>query len=439
MRHTMRIFVCIFTSLLLMACMNDQALQRPKDLTKETWQQSVVTHTNLWTKGADHWFFTGDPNGTEKINHRAPDAAGMSTTVVRVSDFTAVKTNGAYQLQLFGTDDHNSVFIEGPNAGVSAIRVSIEGDTLSVRQTNKNISNSVMNGVIVRIGVNQLRQLTQKGCGTVEAIRIRSDKLNITSTSTGSGNVYLVGHVNVRQVILNGAGSISVFGINSPDLAINTSGSGAVNLQGNMGIRSIVHHGQSDITILGANSNQLNIDADGAGKINIHGVVNLSRLTAQEDICIYIYDVRSQRVEANLSGRARVGLKGFTNDLYVNTLGTSILWGRYLCSRNAYVTACDRSHINTTAGNKLFASATDQSSVYFYGPANILSEFTKDEGSIMAMGNQTWCTYGSEDRSYSYTYAHKGENVAVYQEVDLSAHSSHPHRSKRTRAMNYIK
>ncbi|OGT36911.1 MAG: hypothetical protein A3F11_09030 [Gammaproteobacteria bacterium RIFCSPHIGHO2_12_FULL_37_14] len=436
----MRIFIYILISLLLISCMNSQLPSRPKDLTHETWQRSITTTSAQWTTGADHWFYTGDPNGTEKINRQAPDSVGMSTTVVRVSDFTTIKTDGAYQLQLFGTDDRNSVYINGPNVAVNAVSVSIQDDTLVIRQTNKEISNSLMNGVIVRVGVNQLHKLIQKGCGTVEAIRIQSDHLAITSTATAMGNVYLIGNVNLKRIVLNGTGSVTVLGASSPNLVIHTKGSGAVNVKGNVGIQSIVHHGQSDINILGANSNKLDIDADGAGKISIKGIVKLNHLTAKDDVCIYIDEVRSQCVEANLSGNVRVGLKGLTKDLYVNTIGTSIFWGRYLCSRNAYVTACNQSHINVAACGKIFASAVDQASVYFYGPSNILSEFTKDEGSVIAMGDQTWCTYGTESRSYSYTDAHKGEAVAVYQEVDLSArYPSHRHSSKRANAMNYIK
>ena len=435
----MRIIICILISLLLASCMNTEPSQRPDDLTKETWERAVATTSNQWTQGADHWFFTGDPNGTEKINRHAPDSAGMTTSVVRVSDFNVIKTNGAYQLQLFGTDESNSVYIYGPNAGVNAIRVTMDGDTLYVRQTNKDVPNSVMNGVIVRIGVNQLNKLIQKGCGTVEAIRIQTDSLDITSTSTASGNIYLIGEVRLKRVVLNGTGSITVFGVNSPNVVIRTNGSGAVNVKGNIGIRSIVHHGQSDINIIGANSNKLDIDADGAGKVSIRGIVNVNRITAKDDVCIYIYDVRSACVEANLSGNARIGLKGYTNDLYVNTVGASIFWGRYLCARRAYVTACNHSHINVTAEGKIFASATDQSSIYFYGPAAILSEFTKDSGSVVAMGEQNWCTYGSEYRTYSYTYAHKGEDIAVYQEVDLSARPVYHQKSKKIRAINFIK
>lgn len=435
----MRLIIPIILFFLLMSCINTETKERPQDLTQETWERAVTTNVSQWTKGADHWFFTGDPNGTERIGRSAPDSATITTSVVRVPDFNKIKTDGAYQLQIFGTDERNSVYIFGPHVGVNAVSVTIDGDTLSVRQTNKDISNHLMNGVIVRIGVNHLNRLIQKGCGPVEAIRIQSDSLAITSTSTGSGNVYLVGNVNLKRVVLNGAGSISVWGVNSPSLSIHTEGSGALNVKGNMGIRSIVHHGQSDINIIGANSNLLDIDADGAGKISVRGIVNLRRIKAKDEICIYIYDVRSQCVEANLAGNVRVGLKGYTRDLYVNTINHSIFWGRYLCSRHAYVTARDHSHINVTAGSKIFASAIDQSSIYFYGPANILSEFTKDKGSVVAMGERNGCTDGSEYRSYSYTYAHKGEDVAVYQEADLSARPAHRHRLKQTRAMNYIK
>lgn len=433
------LIILLFASFLLSGCIfNGDSPQRANDYTEETWQRAVTTNTSSWTKGADRWFFTGEPNGTEQINRRAPDSAGMTTTVVRVSDFTGIKTDGAYQLQVFGTDQANSVYIYGPNAGVNAISVSVQGDTLYVRQTNKEVPNSVMDGVIVRIGIQNLQKFIQKGCGSVEIIRIQTNKLEVMATSTSSGNIYLVGNMNLTRLVQNGSGMITVLGVNSPDLVIRTKGSGTVNLKGNIGIRSIVHHGQSDINIVGANSNKLDVNADGLGKIGIQGIVKVGCINAKDDVCVFIYNVRSECIEANLAGNARVGLKGFTKDLYVNTINKSVFLGRYLCAENAYVTACNDSHINVTACRKAFASAANQASIYFYGPAAILTEFTKDNGSVVVMGNQTWCSYGSEYRPYSYTYAHKGEAIAVYQQVDLSWRPAR-YKMPKSRAQNYIK
>ncbi len=434
----MKIYLHCLLGILITAFLTSCALYdsppSATDLTKEIWQQSIATTPGGWTEGADHWFFTGDPNGTERINRNAPDSAAITTTMVRVSDFTKIKTNGAYQLQIFGTDDDDSVYVFGPNEGVSAVTVKLQEDTLIVTQTNQEVSNRVMNGVIVRIGIHQLNQLVQRGCGTVEAIRIQTDSLSLISK--GRGNIYMIGHIGLKRVVQDGAGKITVLGVASPELVIRTSGSGSVNLMGNVGVSSIVHHGSSEINIIGANSNHLNIYTDGSGKMGIHGIVNLAKLTAKEDTCVYITEVRSHGIEAEISGNAHVGLKGVTQDLYVKTFDSSRFWGRYLCSANAYVTACNQSHSNITACTKAFASASNQASIYFYGPANLLSHFATDEASIIAMGDVTWCNLGAEYRPYSYTYAHRGEAVAVYQEVDLSARSSWHRRANPT---NYIK
>lgn len=428
--------LCFFFFILLSGCATDKFLYSDRDLSQETWQNNVVTNSSHWDEGADHWFFTGRPNATEKMNRKAPDSATMSTTVVRVSDFTDIKTNGAFQVQIFGTDERNSVVIFGPNAGVNAVSIKIVGQTLYVRQTNDQLPNSFMNGIIVRIGVNRLNKLVTRGCGSVEGISLRSHHLEVIGK--GGGHVYLNGQINLSKVSQYGTGKITIFGVDSPQLDIHTTNSGSVNITGNVGVRCINHYGQNNITIVGANSHSLDINAYGAGKISISGTVNLRHLNAKDQVCVYILHAHSQRIEANVLDNARVGIRGVTKELYVNTFNQAIFWGRYLCAGNSYAKACHQSHMNIAACGKVFASASDTASIYYFGPANLLSSFTSGQGRVMPMGDQTWCTNRSEFRSYSYTNAHKEEAVAVYQEVDLSAPRRHPHHH-RNLPSQYIK
>ncbi|MCP6769734.1 hypothetical protein NL529_33295, partial [Klebsiella pneumoniae] len=76
---------------------------------------------------------------TEEANRQAPYADAISTTVVNVADFSQIKVNGSFQVQIFGTYGHNSVYVYGPNAGVSNVAVSVNGDKLSIRQKDPNV------------------------------------------------------------------------------------------------------------------------------------------------------------------------------------------------------------------------------------------------------------------------------------------------------------
>ncbi|RDI42439.1 GIN domain-containing protein [Aquicella lusitana] len=426
----------VFPFFLSLAACTNQNPYLSTDHTQENWRQLVDTNPHRWTKGADSWFLTGNPNMAELINRRAPYGAAISTMKVTVPDnYTDIKIDGAFQVQIFGTDEHNTLYLYGPNEGVREVAVEIQGKTLYIRQTQY-ISPKVMERVIVRIGVRRLRNLTQMGCGTIEAIRIRSSNLCIAATNTACGNVYLAGNVNLRRVDNAGNAAISVFGAYTPALEIKTSGTGSVNISGSVGVRSIEHQGAGDINIIGANSNGLNIRAEGKGKIGIQGFVNLKEVEAKDDACVYAYLVNSDNIKVSAYQHARVGLAGCARTLSAYTFNASRFYGRDFCTQSAFVRAHDTSHMNVTASQKLFASAAGDSSIYFFGPSNLVSEYVNGDGRIISMGNSHWCNYYSEYRPYSYTLSHP----YLYKMEGISSRPRTPWKPKRSaRAMSYIK
>lgn len=437
MKQYLSIGMVIVSSFSMVGC----AYKKPANSDpQEHWQQMVETSSNGWTKGADRWFLAGEPNAAELMNRGAPYSDAISTMIVRVPDeINEIRTGGAYQVQIFGTDDHASLFILGPNEGVRGVAVAIQGNKLSLHQTEY-VSPSVMKRVIVRIGIRSLNTLTQMGCGPIEAVRIRSTNLCIEALSGACGNIYLSGNVNLKRLSQAGSGSINVFGANTSALNITTSGSGTVNVIGNVGLKSITHHGSNDINIIGARSDGLNIDTDGSGKVGINGRVNLKKVQAKDKACVYIYPVNSDRIDASAYDNAQIGLAGYTHDLYVNTFDSSHFAGRYLCAQNAYVRAKDQSHVNVTASNKIFAEADKNSSIYFFGPANLLSQFTSDDARIIPMNERNWCNFNSEYRPYSYTYAHRGETVLyTYKPEELSYRGRSRSGGRSVRASEYIK
>lgn len=383
MKRYLLIGLVLLSYILLTGCSSTRNPYIKSAYTEERWMREVHTSPDSWARGADSWFLTGDPNRTEMANRHASYGAAISTMMVAVPNFTGIKTAGDFQVQIFGTYDHNSVYVYGPNAGVRAISVQVRGGTLCIEQA-KDAPQSVKN-VIIRIGINQLCSLTQlSGCGSIEGIRLRSNALDVSTGAKATGNIYLAGPVNLRRVTNLGAGNISVFGANASQLDIRATNKGGVNVSGNLNIRSIYHNGGNNINILGANSRMpLNIYADGAGKIGINGQVNLRQVTARGSTRIYAYPVLSQYIYAYAYNDSRIGIAGATTDLSVDTGGRSQFWGRYLCAQNAYVRAHDQSHINVAASSKIFASSTESSSVYFFGAPNSMSQFVSGSGVVI--------------------------------------------------------
>lgn len=418
----------IVLSLFVVSCAHTKNPFPNSDLTREVWMNSLDTQPEKWKRGADNWFLTGDPTATEESNLNAPSSAAVSTMAVNVSGFSTIKTDGDYDVQIFGSD-HDSVYVFGPNAAVGNVLVEMHGSTLFLHQKQET-SPKMMKRVIIRIGVTHFNRLIQMGCGKIEIIRVHSNHLEIVSRS--SGNIYLSGNVNLQCVEQYGAGSINVFGAVTPDLTIKTYGGGSVNIAGKVGIHTIIHHGNTDINIVGANSDGVNIDADGSGKISLYGQVNLQCLSAKDDVCIYINCVSSERIDANISGKAQVGIAGRVRNLNETLSDSALFAGRNLCAQNAYVKTSGWAHSNVNGSGKVFAKAVDNSSIYFYGPGNVLSRFTDNHGRIMVFEERNWCNYGSEYRPYSYTDMHL-QRVVAY------PYHAETYRPRRQSASNYIK
>lgn len=381
MNRFLSIGLMILAALLLASCASSKSPYLNSDLASENWRHEIDMNANKWTRGADRWFFTGDPNKEEMADRHASYSAAISTMQVRVPDFTNIKSDGSFQVQIYG-DDHNSVYVYGPNAGVREVAVKVRGDTLYLIHAKD--APPCMKDVIIRIGVANLHNLSQMGSGRIEGIQLRSTGLNIKSS--GSGNIYLAGNVSLRYVGQSGAGSVSVFGANTPSLDIYTCDCGSVNISGdNVGVRSITHHGSGNVNIINANSRSLKIYADGSGKVGLYGRVNIKEVRAKNYTRVYVYQSSSNTTFVYAYDHARIGMAGYVHNLYVNTYKSSNFAGRYLHADNAYIKAQDSSHVNVTAGNRIFVSAKGSASVYYFGNPDELTQFTSGNGAIIAM------------------------------------------------------
>lgn len=390
MRRHLQIGLLLLVVFVLVSCASSRNPYPRSDLTNENWTSLVDTNPNHWAVGADRWFMTGDPNATEVMVHHAPDRAAISTMAVRVPDFTRILANGDFQVQIYGTYDHNAVYLYGPNAGVRQVAVEVRNNVLCITQV-KNATRDTSR-VIIRIGVVNLQHLTHQGNGMVEGRQLRSTGLNVVST--GAGNMYLAGNMNLYDVLDAGKGSISIFGAVSSGLNIRTTGSGSVNISGNVGLHSISHKGSGDINLIGASGHGVKINAAGKGKIGILGQVDIREIKACDSTCVFAYCLNGDSLYVYTSQNARVGLAGRVNHLYVDASGSSRFGGRYLQATDAYVRSRDGSHANVMAVGRMFASATNNGSVYFYGSPDIMSQFVNGNGTVMPIWYKDGSNYG---------------------------------------------
>lgn len=373
------IFICAIT---LIGCANTMPPGVNQNLLEEDWMHTINLNPMLWTHDADRWFFTGEPNQTESDARRASNDKAVSMMAVKVPQFTNVTINGCFQVQIVGHQAENSVFILGPNEEVRQIVVHVSGDTLVVGQPRDEKNHSVnLKNVIVRIGVSNLRHLQVIGGARVEGRALTSNGMVIDSNN--SGTVLLAGDINLLKIDNAGSGAVSVIGAYTPCLSVIDTGSGSVNVSGRIGIQSIDNLGSGQVNIIGADSRSLVIRSCGSSQTAVAGYANLKRLDATDHSCVHFYWVNSQCAQVALSGNARVGLAGIVKKLDLSLSGQARFGGQYLHANTIYVQARNNAHANISGSKKIFASAVDNSNIYFFGPPSLVSRYTAGHGSII--------------------------------------------------------
>lgn len=381
MKRNLFFATLLFSFLVLASCAttHNRSPYANNDLAQENWMQQMHPVPKQWAKGADTWFYSGEPNAVEVANRQAPANAVMSTMNVNVPDFNDIKVEGDYQVQIFGTNGPNTVAVYGPNEDVRRVVVNVNGNQLCLRQVKG--PQCAMGRVIVRIGINHLRRLSHTGCGTVEVSQVNSDHLELNQL--GGGAMYLSGHYNVNRIINNG-GIVSLWGANTPYLDIATAGDGATNVSGSfIGLHSIKHHGNNDVTVLGSRSQGLFVGADGSGKIVIGGQSNVQEIKTKGTVGVYITGVNSPVLYVYANGASKIGLTGNVTNFYAQANGAGLVMAKFLCVREGFVRATGDAHVNLSASHKLFASSTQNSSVYFFGSPGIMNQFVAGNGMVM--------------------------------------------------------
>jgi hypothetical protein len=354
------------------------------DLVTETWLRQVQTNPQLWACGADSWFLTGEPNSIEKCDFQAPADKALSLMKVRVPDFVNIKVNGNFQVQIVGGQKRTSVRILGPNDAVRLTAIDVFGNTIYVHQApncEKVCGPIYMSRVIVRIGVRDLRKLTNEGNGNIYGRNICTRCLDVFST--GNGNIMLNGMMNLRRVKQTGCGTVTLAGACTPYLEMKVLGPGTVNISGRVGIQSILHYGYGRVNIIGADTDSLVVNTGGCGITSVYGFVNLKKVVATQNSRVYIYWVNGVGTYVRERDRAEVGLAGTTSYLNVDAYDNSIFWGQYLRGRQSYIHTHNNAHANVSVDNKLFANAEDNSSIYFFGSPCKVAKFSTHNGTII--------------------------------------------------------
>lgn len=381
------IFLLLTSLLILTGCSHDFFYQTTvnKNLVREDWMSKINLSSDNWTRNADSWFLTGEPNQIEQYSRMAPSFAAITTSSVNVGNFTNIIVDGDFQVQIVGSQLTNSVYVVGPNNLARQVSVQNFNNALRIMQAKDCKGN--MKNVIVRIGVRELRGITNLGKGNIYGRNITSGCLIVKACDCGC--IFLSGEMNLNKVIQLGKGTITIIGAFTPSLDITVKGNGNVNVCGRVGVQNIVHIGDGCINIIGADTNCLSIFAAGCGTTSIAGYVNLRKLTACDNSRVYVYWVNSSSLYITQSGNSHVGLAGAATNMNLDMKDGSRFGGQYLHGGSVYVRTRDWAHANVTADKKVFAAATDKSSIYLFGSSNIVSRYSTGSAVILPVWNDS--------------------------------------------------
>ena len=378
-------FVCI---LALVGCAHDPHPQMNQDFLHETWMRTVNLNPMLWTRGADRWFFTGEPNATESAAHNAPGDKAISLTSVKVTQFSNIEINGCFQVQLTSAEGRNSITILGPNEKSRQILVEAQGDTVIISQPiDPKTGMANLKDVIVRINVQNLHQLKVKGAVNVEGRLLVSNGLSIYAND--QGNVLLSGTINLQKVDNTGPGAVSVLNTYTPCLTVINRGNGIVNASGRVGIQTISNLTNGAVHIIGADTRSLQINACGNSRTSVAGYANLRKLNATGNACVHLYWINSDAASVYLNGNAHVGLAGCMGSLELLAIGNSRFGGQYLQVESVYAQTKNNAHANVTGRKRIFASAINTSSIYYFGASGNVSRYTQNEAIVIPVWSAT--------------------------------------------------
>jgi len=374
MKRFYQIGLTFLLSFLLANCANNcfHPIYSENELLCEPWFKYQHINPNSWRPPCTTTMGYSNINPLSMMKTRIPDC------------ITHIVVNGNFFVQIEGEQDHNTLAVVGSNASVREVSVKVINHTLYLEQDCGKSLCSMEMPAVVHLGIGKLDELLQAGNGDIIGKNIVSSHLNIVST--GQGNVFLSGEMNVTDIQQWGNGVTSILGAYTHCLNILVRSNGTVNLTGKVGVQSINKTGCGEINILGVTSNSLDIFSSGSGMINLIGcATNLHKLIATGNSSVYLNSANSNNMYVIEHDNAQVGIAGNINNLNVKTSNYSRFQGRYLHSRSAYVTTQDYSHANILASRKAFAAAYGDSSIYFFGHRNILSYYINGRGRVVAV------------------------------------------------------
>lgn len=157
--------------------------------------------------------------------------ASVSAKTIPVSTQTLPQFNGivvsgdGIQVNLRGTQRHSSIQVTGANPAFSFY---VQNDTLWIQAHYEDTTKPIPL-INVTVRGNNIRDLRVMGDSRIDAQIVDKTPLSLV---TEEGDITLKGIVNLRHIMQEQGGNISVYWVNSKELQIHSEGNGSIRLAG---------------------------------------------------------------------------------------------------------------------------------------------------------------------------------------------------------------
>ncbi len=194
---------------------------------------------------------------------------GVQGSGNKVTDIRAVDTFSKLELHssadvVVEIADEQSVEVDVDDNLVEIITTEVSGDTLTIGSSE---SYSSPSGVVVRIRVVKLDDVSLMGSGEIRVNGLAAD--DFSATVTGSGDIVVNGAATTVTAKVTGSGDVDCSALKAETANARVTGSGDVSVSASKFVKARIT-GSGDIVYSGHSNSNPNVDTSVTGSGDIH-------------------------------------------------------------------------------------------------------------------------------------------------------------------------
>ncbi len=270
--------------------------------------------------------------------------------------YNSLDVVGKLNVKVSTNSKKSLVILKGDVRDIAHVRTHLKGGKLIINAD----SGYPRYALSVECRSRYLNAFNYSGQGEIVGKPVNSGLLDLSIRN--GGTTLFSGAINLRSIIVSGAGNTKITGINSPDLTVFIHDSHHVQLIGKATVKQLNLQGKGHLDLYWLKSDELTVRAKDDTQIQLGGIAN--------------------RVDVELWGHAQFN-------------------GRYLRAKRVFVKTHNHSIARVVALDRQHALALDASDVFFYNIPQMKAGFMGDAGAILDM--RAWNRFAMKD----YTHYNK--------------------------------